>query len=78
MSEIEESSLHVSSSYGNFDELWNGFLAGVGPAGAYCVSLAPGDRQRLRDALRCGLDSPAGEFTLGALARCVVARVPQQ
>jgi SAM-dependent methyltransferase len=76
LADIEESTLRVSSTYDSFDELWEGFLAGVGPAGAYCVSLSGAHRERLRSALFTRLGSPTGSFTLGALARCAVGRVP--
>ena len=69
MDEVAESTLRVSSSYAGFDELWNGFLAGVGPAGAYCVSLPENDRRRLRTALFRRLGEPLGSFALGAVAR---------
>jgi hypothetical protein len=74
--DIVESTLSVTSTYQSFEELWTGFLAGVGPAGSYCVSLSGEGRDRLRTALfaRCG--SPAGPFTLSAVARCAVGRVP--
>lgn len=77
LEDVVESTLSVASTYASFDELWNGFLAGVGPAGAYCVSLGDGDQERLRSTLftRCG--SPDGAFALGAVARCAVARVPE-
>jgi SAM-dependent methyltransferase len=74
--DVVESTLRVSSSYTDFDELWNGFLAGVGPAGAYCVSLRDDDRQRLRTALFRRLGEPTGSFALGAVARSAVARTP--
>jgi SAM-dependent methyltransferase len=74
--EMVESTLRVSSSYAGFDELWNGFLAGVGPAGAYCVSLPENDRRRLRTALFRRLGEPPGSFTLGAVARAASARTP--
>ncbi len=73
---IEESTLRVASTYASFDELWDGFLAGVGPAGSYCVSLRDDERDRLRGALFARLGSPSGSFTLGAVARCAVGRVP--
>ena len=74
--DVVESTLRVTSSYTDFDELWNGFLAGVGPAGAYCMSLPDGERQRLRAALYRRLGEPTGSFVLGAVARSAVARTP--
>ena len=73
MVDVVESTLHVESTYADFDELWNGFLAGVGPAGAYCTALPDHARARLRSALFERLGEPAGPFTLGAVARCAVA-----
>jgi len=76
MSDIVESTLCVTSTYASFDELWAGFLAGVGPAGAYCVALPDADRNRLRTQLFARFGSPAGSFSLDAIARCAVGRVP--
>ena len=76
MEEIVESTLSVALNYSSFDDLWSGFLAGVGPAGSYCVSLTAEDRDRLRTALFARFGSPPGPFTLGAIARCAVGRVP--
>lgn len=75
--DVVESNLGVTSTYDSFDELWSGFLAGVGPAGAYCIGLAEAARARLRDALFERLGSPSGPFALGAVARCAVAAVPR-
>lgn len=74
--DIEESTLQVASTYRDFDELWAGFLAGVGPAGAFAVSLEPERQALLRDALFRRVGEPGGAFTLPALARCAVARTP--
>jgi hypothetical protein len=71
-----EVTLNVASTYGSFDELWNGFLAGVGPAGSYCVSLTEEDRDRLRTGLFATFGSPTVPFTLGAVARSAVGRAP--
>ncbi|HEX5334922.1 MAG TPA: class I SAM-dependent methyltransferase [Propionicimonas sp.] len=70
MVHVEETALTVSSTYGGFDEVWDGFLAGIGPAGSYCTSLPPEHREALRSALFVGLGEPAGSITLsaGALA----------
>ena len=75
MSDVVESTLKVSSSYEGFDELWNGFLSGIGPAGAHCMSLTDEARLDLRMALMRRLGSPVGPITLDAVARCAVARV---
>lgn len=76
LEDVVESTLGVASTYSSFGALWDGFRAGVGPAGAYCTSLPEDDQERLRTALfdRCG--SPDGPLTLRARARCAVARVP--
>ncbi len=76
LEQIEESTLHVTSSYDDFAQLWRGFLAGVGPAGAHLASLSDGLRDELREELWRRVGGPEGSFTLGAVARCAVARRP--
>jgi SAM-dependent methyltransferase len=76
LDEIVETTLQVSSDYNDFDELWSGFLAGLGPAGSFCVSLSDHARAGLRAALFDRLGSPVGPFSLRATARCALARVP--
>lgn len=67
-----ETTLTVATTYRDFDDLWTGFLAGVGPAGAYCLSLPSPARKRLERRLHAELGEPTGSFTLGALARCAI------
>jgi hypothetical protein len=74
--EIVETTLEVESPYRDFDELWSGFLAGIGPAGAYCLSLPDEQREAVRGEVFAQLDSPAGSFRLRALARCARGTVP--
>ncbi len=74
--EIEESMLEVVSTYNGFTELWSGFMAGIGPAGTYCVGLSDTDREDLRNELFRRLGSPTGAFALSAKARCAVAKKP--
>jgi ubiquinone/menaquinone biosynthesis C-methylase UbiE len=69
LDDVTESTLTVSSTYQDFDELWSGFLAGIGPSGSYCVGLPPTRRQALRSALHDRLGAPTGPFTLEAVAR---------
>ncbi|MFN8023008.1 MAG: hypothetical protein U0Q03_15895 [Acidimicrobiales bacterium] len=66
----------MSSTSADFDDLWSGFLAGVGPAGAYCVALGPVERQALRSALFARIGEPTGAFSMDAVARCAVGVVP--
>jgi ubiquinone/menaquinone biosynthesis C-methylase UbiE len=68
--DVTESVLEVESTYSDFDELWAGFMAGIGPAGSFVVSLDPDRRDAVRNALFVRLGSPSGGFTLGATARC--------
>jgi SAM-dependent methyltransferase len=73
---IAESTLEVHSTYRDFDELWSGFLAGIGPAGSYCVSLPDEHRAALRAELFRRLDSPVQAFSLRAIARYASGKVP--
>lgn len=74
--DLDETVLQVSSPYTGFDELWAGFLYGIGPAGGYLVTLPQEQQDAVREALHRRIGSPAGGFTLGATARCVVGRSP--
>lgn len=69
LTQVEEATLTVTSEYGDFDELWTSLLAGIGPAGSYCVGLPETARDGLRSALYERLGSPSGAFRLSALAR---------
>lgn len=68
--DVTETTLTVSSTYTDYDELWSGFLAGIGPAGAYCTGLSSQARDALREELFRSVGAPAGAFSLAAVARC--------
>lgn len=74
--DVTESTLTVRAAYQEFDELWTGLLAGIGPAGSYCMSLPADHRAALRTALFDRLDSPSGAFSLAAVARAARAVRP--
>jgi len=74
--DVAESTLTVRATYADFDELWAGFLGGVGPAGAHCLSLPEDEREALRQALFERLGSPPGMLTLDAIARCARGIAP--
>jgi SAM-dependent methyltransferase len=65
--DVEEGSLDVSAAYRDFDELWESFLGGTGPAGAHARALGP-KRDVVRDAFRRNVGSPDGAFSLAARA----------
>ncbi len=67
--EVEETTLTVTTTYESYDELWAGFLEGIGPAGAYAVRQPPERQEALRDALFVRVGSPRGAFELQAVAR---------
>jgi SAM-dependent methyltransferase len=72
LSDIEQSVLAVTVDHATFEEWWEPFTLGVGPAGAYVSRLDDGDRERLRDLCRSRL--PAPPFSLTARAWTVRGR----
>jgi len=64
--EIEETELAVSVEHASFEEWWEPFRLGVGPAGAYAAGLDPERQTELRE--RCREKLPAAPFLLTARA----------
>ena len=62
MREIEETQLTVSVEHPTFEDWWEPFTLGVGPAGAYAAGLDPERQARLRE--RCREKLPAAPFVL--------------
>jgi len=75
LAQVGVTPLVVEASYDDFDDLWQPFTTGVGPAGSYAASLEPEGQAALRDEFARRLDSPQGAFTLSARAWCAVGRV---
>jgi hypothetical protein len=71
---VETDTLVVEASYRDFDDFWEPFTGGVGPAGAYCLSLDSDRRAALREECRRRLGNPDGPFALGATAWAVKGR----
>jgi hypothetical protein len=71
--EVREQPLTIEQPFASFDDYWQPFLKGVGPAGAYVVSLSDERRARLEARLRSRLlgERSDGAFTLKARAWCV-------
>lgn len=74
LDDVDVAALDVEAPYDDFDALWTPFLAGIGPAGSYAVSLEPDAQAALREQLRENLGNPGGPFTLAATAWCVRGR----
>ena len=64
----------VTAGYGSFEEWWETFTLGVGPAGSYVAGLAAHERDVLRS--RCAQLLPAGPFEVTAVAWCARATPP--
>jgi SAM-dependent methyltransferase len=64
--EIEESALSVDVEHPSFEEWWEPFMLGVGPAGGYAARLDSTRQARLRDLCREML--PAAPFVVTAWA----------
>ncbi len=67
--EIQESALSVSVEHPSFDDWWEPFTHGVGPAGSYVAGLGVGREAQLRE--RCREMLPAPPFAVTALAWAV-------
>jgi SAM-dependent methyltransferase len=73
--DVEVGELVVQAGYEDFTDLWTPFLAGIGPAGAYCASLEPAGQDALRQEMFRRLGSPDGPFDLTARAWVAVGQV---
>jgi ubiquinone/menaquinone biosynthesis C-methylase UbiE len=72
--DAESGELAVEVRHASFEEWWEPYTFGVGPAGDYVASLSPGDRQRLQE--RCRELLPEPPFTTRAVAHAARVVVP--
>lgn len=73
---IEVTQIEVDTIFRDFDDFWQPFTLGAGPAPGYCSSLDPISRERLREKLRHELaGAEDGSITLKARAWAVRSRV---
>ncbi len=73
LDDVESTSLTVEVPFATFDDWWEPFTMGVGPAGAYVMASDPSRRESLRS--RCAELLPPAPFALSASAWCVRVRV---
>jgi SAM-dependent methyltransferase len=69
---VDEPSLTVNVTFASFEDWWEPFTYGVGPAGAYVAGLDDEGREGLRRV--CHARLPDEPFTLSATAWCVLSR----
>ena len=72
MTDVDEDPLTVNVEHTTFDEWWEPYTLGVGPAGAYIAGLTPEAREELRENCRARLPEPP--FTISASAWSARAR----
>jgi SAM-dependent methyltransferase len=68
LEDVRGGELWVTAGYEDFDDLWAPLPSGIGPAGAFCASLAPEQQKKLREAWARRLGNPEGAFELTARA----------
>ena len=73
LTRVESPSLTVKVACPTFDDWWEPYTLGVGPAGDYVARLDDAQRDDLRR--RCAQALPPAPFEVSASAWCVVARV---
>ena len=74
--DIESTVVIADLQLASFDEWWEPFTGGVGPAGAYVAGLSPDRQVALRE--RCRAALPSGAFTLTARAWAARGVVPRR
>ena len=76
LAQVACTAIDVPTVFTGFDDYWQPFTLGAGPAPGYCASLAPEARLRLRDRLHASLPrQPDGSIHLKARAWAVRALV---
>ncbi|KRE42732.1 class I SAM-dependent methyltransferase [Knoellia sp. Soil729] len=73
LTDVESDEIAVTVTHPSFEEWWEPFTLGVGPAGDYVQSLDPQAREALREECRRGL--PDAPFEVTAVAWAVRGRV---
>ncbi len=73
--DVRTTAIDIPTVFDDFDDFWNPFLGGQGPAPTYVASLRPEQRDELRDALQEALTFEAdGSLSLVARAWAVRGR----
>jgi SAM-dependent methyltransferase len=72
---LDGTAIEIATVFRDFDDFWQPFTLGAGPAPGYCMSLDPERRERLRQKLEDSLPRQKdGSIRLGARAWAVMAK----
>jgi len=74
LTDVVGGSLAARADYAGFDDFWEPFTFGVGPAGAHLRSLPAEQQAEVREG--CRADLPEGPFSLEARAWCARGTAP--
>jgi hypothetical protein len=67
LGQVEVSAIDIPTPFANFEDYWQPFLGGQGPAPTYLMSLHDDARDRLRDCIRERIPTtPGGSISLTA------------
>ena len=76
--DVSVRAIDIATVFRNFDDYWEPFLGGQGPAPSYVMGLAEERRVKLRERIRAGLPtSEDGTITLTARAWATRGRRPR-
>jgi SAM-dependent methyltransferase len=73
LNDVEVEALDIATPFASFEELWQPFLGGQGPAPAYAMSLSEEGRAKLKEAL-CARVPIASDGSISLIARAWAAR----
>jgi len=73
LKQVETRAIDVETHFKDFDDYWNPFLGGQGPAPTYAMSLSEEKRIKLRDRIRANLPI-AADGSIPLIARAWAAR----
>jgi len=77
--EVEVRAIDIATPFANFDDYWQPFLGGQGPASTYVTSLSASDQDRLRNRVEAMLPAQAdGSIDLRARAWLATGHPPPQ
>jgi hypothetical protein len=73
LGDVQTQTIEIATTFRDFDDYWNPFLGGQGPAPAYAMSLSEEHRAALRDRIRATLPI-ASDGTIPLIARAWAVR----